>query len=386
MVTSYDTCYFLKYYEYFWGGIMSYQERINNIEKRREKGRKGIPIFGGYSCLYIVSALYEHNISFPKNWDYQRIGDKSVYDAKYRDFLDDDFYVIIRALDNSDIEEMITKIPRNIPILIEDGTKIYDNPNVLYNFKYFMDIDFLYKLIQEDKLYFNCNKEYFPVIVISDFNRDSIHKLEFVEKYLEKYSNVTYSLNIEINSLEALQLLGDFLKDYKNIKIKLNLADDLFFEEEINKNSAREIIRNYDDYSHLLINYILRKDIYYNYLDMNFKSLANVVAFEKMLDVLLARIPREAADLDKITFVVMFITKYFGYDEYNNLYEVMQDKMGVCRDFSALMKTICDRLEINCRILDGGRDIIGHAFNIVTIDGNDYFLDTTCDKILANAS
>lgn len=66
---------------------------------------------------------------------------------------------------------------------------------------------------------------------------------------------------------------------------------------------------------------------------------------------------------------------------------VISRRIAVCEGYSVLFKKICDLLNIKCRQVTGGSKTkitdIGkkyksdHAWNIVTIDNKDYFIDTT---------
>lgn len=59
---------------------------------------------------------------------------------------------------------------------------------------------------------------------------------------------------------------------------------------------------------------------------------------------------------------------------------VLEKGICVCEGYSRLMQYFCYRLGIKCDVISNPKDMmfaVGHAWNIVQINGEDYFLDAT---------
>lgn len=74
-------------------------------------------------------------------------------------------------------------------------------------------------------------------------------------------------------------------------------------------------------------------------------------------------------------------TIYYKYKDYdinyaadNNKYGPIIFKKGVCKGFAEAFQDICRKLNIKCEIING-RTTIGHAWNVVSVNGKPMHID-----------
>jgi transglutaminase/protease-like cytokinesis protein 3 len=96
------------------------------------------------------------------------------------------------------------------------------------------------------------------------------------------------------------------------------------------------------------------------------------------------------SEQDKVRAVHDYIINLADYDtkgvesesiseESHSPYGILVDKTGVCDGYAETACLILDRIGIECIKVLGTADGIGHAWNIVKIDGKYYHMDITYD-------
>ena len=136
-----------------------------------------------------------------------------------------------------------------------------------------------------------------------------------------------------------------------------------------------------------------------------YETLVESLDFEKAVDIILSRIPENALEIDKVNYIILFLTEYVSYD-YEQSHalrhasfdeeqikkgkktknDVLIMKSGVCENYAVLAKYLLNRISIKCeynssgdRSFGGGawRGPVSHAWNYVYIEDKPYYFDAT---------
>jgi len=96
----------------------------------------------------------------------------------------------------------------------------------------------------------------------------------------------------------------------------------------------------------------------------------------------LAKLPEGASEYDKVKFVYDYIIKNTEYDvdsaENQNILSVLLNGRSVCQGYAKTTQLLLNKLGIFCTLVEGVvKENEPHVFNIVRIDGNYYYVDTT---------
>lgn len=105
-------------------------------------------------------------------------------------------------------------------------------------------------------------------------------------------------------------------------------------------------------------------------------------AIEESAEDILAGIDREASDYDKVKYVYDTIVSNTDYDlnapENQNIYSVFVNHRSVCQGYAKAAQYLLNRLGIESTLVLGTVDTgEGHAWNLVKVDGDYYYIDTT---------
>ena len=226
----------------------------------------------------------------------------------------------------------------------------------------------------------------YRVQISIDNSQSLLGILNYIKRLNKKSKH--YTIDVDINDYESLMLLDPLASNY-NGRVNVTLNDNLFDRKY--KNNARAVIfKNHKFKSN--------SSFTYNYQDMEFKNIDEIILFEKNIDVLKSHIPKNASKLDIITYLSIFIINYFHYDHALNdeddkliekgLYADHKDRTmpeflsmgrGVCRHYADFTEYFLESYGIKCdriNVFDDNGDN-GHAINIVELDGHYYFLDNT---------
>lgn len=69
----------------------------------------------------------------------------------------------------------------------------------------------------------------------------------------------------------------------------------------------------------------------------------------------------------------------------DGIYAVQMGGRGVCENFADLYQTLCQAVGIDCAVIVGVAGGIGHDWNVLSIDGKEYFVDPTWNDKSDNA-
>ncbi|MBQ0109973.1 MAG: hypothetical protein KBS44_06830, partial [Clostridiales bacterium] len=104
------------------------------------------------------------------------------------------------------------------------------------------------------------------------------------------------------------------------------------------------------------------------------------VKYNEKLDEIISYMPDDLDDFGKILWIHNYICENFEYDDDEEIYDaynmLMQGK-GVCQGYTLLFDALLERVGINSRYVDS--EEINHIWNIVELDGEWYYVDTTWD-------
>ena len=104
-------------------------------------------------------------------------------------------------------------------------------------------------------------------------------------------------------------------------------------------------------------------------------------AIDEKVDVLLGGISSEDSDYQKARFIFDTLVRTVNYDlnaENNqNIISVFLNGETVCQGYACATQYLLRLLNIQCAIVTGKADGDAHAWNLVRMDGDYYYLDTT---------
>ena len=223
-----------------------------------------------------------------------------------------------------------------------------------------------------------------PVLVIDKID-DLV--IETVEKYCQHFRNPRF--RIELKDGKSLRHLYDIIPYIPENEIFIEIDNQLF--DEKNPDNARNfIVEEYNE------NSIVGKKMIILFQGIQFESLQQIFEIEKNIQQIKSHIPFNASELDKVTYVSLFIINYFTYDEDLRITPMNQKDFkdislaqfisrgkGVCRHFASFTKYLLNSLNVDCEVISADGNLAmnpnaeGHDFNVVGIDGKYYLLDNT---------
>ncbi len=110
---------------------------------------------------------------------------------------------------------------------------------------------------------------------------------------------------------------------------------------------------------------------------------------EKAADAIIAEIPEDSDDQEKILFVHDYIVNNTDYDFegarakerglYHTAYGCLVDRKAVCLGYAEAFQYIMNKLGIESGVCTGEADSQSHAWNYVKVNGEYYWIDVTWD-------
>lgn len=103
---------------------------------------------------------------------------------------------------------------------------------------------------------------------------------------------------------------------------------------------------------------------------------------EAAADEILIRVPEDASDYEKVKFVYETLIRDTEYrlnaPDDQNIYSVFVNHTSVCQGYAKAAQYLLERLGIECALVLGTVDTGEvHAWNLVRLDGNYYYMDAT---------
>ena len=89
----------------------------------------------------------------------------------------------------------------------------------------------------------------------------------------------------------------------------------------------------------------------------------------------------DASDYEKVTYIYEYIIKNTEYnlkaEESQNICSVFIQRSSVCMGYAKAMQYLLHNIGIPCIVVSGTADGVSHAWNLVQMDGDYYYVDAT---------
>lgn len=102
--------------------------------------------------------------------------------------------------------------------------------------------------------------------------------------------------------------------------------------------------------------------------------------YDRKLNAIVAQIPENAADAEKVLFIHDYLAAHYEYDndfQNDDAYSFLKEGKGVCQAYMLTFSALMDKLGIPVSYVES--DILNHAWNVVELDGMWYHVDVTWD-------
>jgi len=284
-----------------------------------------------------------------------------------------------------------------------------------------------------------CENERFSIpINVNSTEPENLELLEYMMNYDFDADNISMQLNVDANNTNlsnVLNILNQGQKNWKKIEaIEFNISDkniltleqfiqnmdmingdnfpQMRFHISLDENYIKSLdklaVEKIDTYLTELRNSenILFSIDYEPGVErvggFHFEDINSCFQLCNKTEDIIGYIPRDASDLDKVTYISNWIMQNFSYDYENyyekkeweeqnlnaiaddsnrihlkkrNLVQFLEDKTGVCQDVAELTEYLLKKVGVECEHVSSNN----HSFNMIYIDGIPYWMDNTWD-------
>ena len=233
-------------------------------------------------------------------------------------------------------------------------------------------------------------------------------KFNTLKHFFERYINTSVTINMNITDIRFFKTFQYFISDYE--------CDNNWPYERITYNLNVDQIEDQIGYHDTRSLWSVTSEIHINTHGVYYEDYGEYQYFNNFTKFVLSRLPENATELEKVVYISKFIIDYFNYDDKNykklldgtgetpdrSFYDFASQGVGVCRDYAAITKELLNKAGIRCEYIgsttydyERDKDIPGkikrsdttgkildskyfsHAFNLVYIDNQPYWLDNT---------
>ncbi|MBQ9318227.1 MAG: hypothetical protein IJR82_01155 [Bacilli bacterium] len=372
---------------------MNFKELKEKIEQAKNKKILMLPSsFSINDEIRIVSILYEYmiycsdiksindlyNIINEYHLDVNLFNNPYYLSVSLKSFNETTINIINQLNDETFVEiELCHSTSTNNEIL--QLLSRISHKRVLFSSNNWINLDILHFVTNN----YEFDRESYPLIAIDRIDSTTANKIIDVCKKIDRPS-----FRIEIKDVISLQNLDTILPYIPEKNIYVSLDDDIFNENNP-QNARNMIIQNKK------INCPNNKKMKFNIRGITYYNIEYIYDLEKNIGLIKSHIPKNASKLDIITYVTLFMVNYFIYDydmyrkiianiefEDIDLTQFLIKGKGVCKHFAKFTEYVLNSVGIDCKTLESYGEysdncFAGHAFNIVTINGQSSYLDTT---------
>lgn len=118
-----------------------------------------------------------------------------------------------------------------------------------------------------------------------------------------------------------------------------------------------------------------------HYLLTKKEALKRKEQIDKVCMNVLSGISTKASDYEKAKYVYEYIIKSTEYDlsssDNQNIYSVLVNRASVCQGYAKAYQYLLLRLGMQCTLVEGKVDNNGHAWNVLKVDDDFYYVDCT---------
>ena len=180
---------------------------------------------------------------------------------------------------------------------------------------------------------------------------------------------------------ELYSILTDFAKDMPVSSTDPELIEDVF-QCVLNDHPEIFYVQGYNYTTYVYNDVIGRLTITGIYTMTPEEAAVCRDAIDLYVEECLAGIPQEASDYDKVKYVYEYLISRTEYNQYapdnQNICSVFLNGESVCQGYAKATQYILNKAGVFCTLVIGSvSEGEGHAWNLVQMDGNYYYVDTT---------